>query len=114
MIYLVLEDSSIWKCSIWKEVTPSSGEVRIYEDDSISFNYKNGDYLITTISHKMSDNNHILSLSNKGNDKLCPNKRTFNFKLIHQHVDHISCNEKFKLIHYELYDLLIVEHEFYG
>ena len=92
-------------------VTPSSGEVSIFEDDGISFKYKNGDYLITTISHKMSDNNHILSLSSKGNDKLCPNKRTFYFKLIHQHVDHISCNEKFKLIHYELYDLLIVEHD---
>ena len=60
-------------------VFPGASNVyRLYEDDGISSNYENGDYLITSIEFNYASDNYTLNIhKEEGNSKLIPEKRNY-------------------------------------
>lgn len=58
----------------------SDGNYKLYEDDGVTNNYKNGNFSITEYSFKYQTNTYELSIKNTGNSGILPDNRNYKIR----------------------------------
>ena len=62
-------------------VPGSDGNYKLYEDDGISHNFKNGNFALTEINFKYEKNKYELTIQNKSNPGLLPDTRNYKIRM---------------------------------
>ena len=58
----------------------SNGTYQMYEDDGISYNFKNGSFSFTEFTYQYEMNHYVLTIVNKGNSGLLPPARNYKIR----------------------------------
>lgn len=74
-------------------MTKGNGETLIFEDDGVSNDYQDKNF-ITTITQTLDNNTIHLTISGKGNNSAVPSSRSFVIRLLNEQVDKLVINNE--------------------